>query len=92
MKYRKKPVIVEAIQYTGDNLLEVMKFCKAIRFIDYLYIATLESNMRVNIGDYVIKGVRGEFYPCEKNIFEETYEAVNTKDDYIKVEPKRPFF
>lgn len=42
----------------------------------HVYIETLEGNMRVNIGDYVIKGVRGEFYPCEKSIFEETYEVV----------------
>lgn len=78
MKYRKKPIVVEAIQYTGDNLLEIMKFCgEGKTLFDYcLYIATLEGNMRVNIGDYVIKGVRGEFYPCEKSIFEETYEVV----------------
>ena len=76
MKCKKKPVVVEAIQYTGDNLLEVMKFCKDALFIDYLYIATLEGNTRVRKGDYIIKGVRGEFYPCEKSIFEETYEVV----------------
>ena len=81
MKYKKKPIVVEAMQYTGDNLLEVMKFCKAIRFIDYLYIATLEGNMRVNIGDYVIKGVRGEFYPCKPDIFKETYETVSMVSD-----------
>lgn len=94
MKYRKKPIIVEAIQYTDDNLLEVMKFCGEGKtlFDYYLYIVTLEGNMRVNIGDYVIKGVRGEFYPCKPDIFEETYEAINTNDDHIKVEPKRPFF
>lgn len=94
MKYRKKPIIVEAIQYTDDNLLEVMKFCGEGKtlFDYYLYIVTLEGNMRVNIGDYVIKGVRGEFYPCKPDIFEETYEAINTNDDRIKVEPKRPFF
>lgn len=94
MKYRKKPIIVEAIQYTDDNLLEVMEFCGEGKtlFGSYLYIVTLEGNMRVNIGDYVIKGVRGEFYPCEKSIFEETYEAVNTNDDHISVKPKRPWF
>ena len=79
MKCRKKPIVVEAIQYTDDNLLEVMKFCdggKMIIFDYYLYIVTLEGNMRVHKGDYIIKGVHGEFYPCEKNIFEETYEVV----------------
>lgn len=78
MKYKKKPVIVEAIQYTDDNLLEVMKFCGEGKtlFDYYLYIVTPEGNMRVCKGDYIIKGVRGEFYPCEKSIFEETYEVV----------------
>ena len=78
MKYRKKPIVVEAMQYTGDNLLEVMKFCGEGKtlFYYYLYIATLEGNMRVSIGDYVIKGIHGEFYPCTKSIFEETYEVV----------------
>ena len=95
MKYRKKPIIVEAIQYTGNNLLEVMKFCdggKKTIFGCYLYIVTLEGNMRVNEGDYIIRGVRGEYYPCEKSIFEETYEAIDTNDNHICVEPKRPFF
>lgn len=94
MKYRKKPIVVEAIQYTDDNLLEVMKFCGEGKtlFGSYLYIVTLEGNMRVNVGDYVIKGVRGECYPCEKSIFEETYEAVNTNDDHISIKPKRPWF
>lgn len=79
MKCRKKPIVVEAIQYTDDNLLEVMKFCdggKKTIFDYYLYIVTLEGNMRVRKGDYIIKGAHGEFYPCEKNIFEETYEVV----------------
>lgn len=79
MKCRKKPIVVEAIQYTADNLLEVMKFCaggKKTIFDDYLYIVTLEGNMRVRKGDYIIKGVHGEFYPCEKSVFEETYEVI----------------
>ena len=78
MKCRKKPVIVEAIQYTKNNLLEVMKFCGEGKtlFDYYLYIVTLEGNMRVHKGDYIIRGVRGEVYPCEKSIFEETYEVI----------------
>lgn len=80
MKCRKKPVVVEAIQYTDDNLLEVLKFCdggKKTIFDYYLYIVTLEGNMRVSKGDYIIKGVHGEFYPCDKSIFEETYEVID---------------
>lgn len=78
MKYRKKSIVVDAIQYTDDNLLEIMKFCGEGKtlFDYYLYIVTLEGNMRVYKGDYIIKGVHGEFYPCEKSIFEETYEVV----------------
>lgn len=78
MKCRKKPIIVEAIQYTENNLLEVMKFCGEGKtlFDYYLYIVTLEGNMRVHKGDYIIRGVRGEVYPCEKSIFEETYEVI----------------
>lgn len=94
MKYRKKPVVVEAIQYTDNNLLDVVKFCGEDNtiFDYYLYIVTLEGNMRVSKGDYIIKGVHGEFYPCKPDIFEETYEAVNTNDDHISVKPKRPWF
>lgn len=94
MKYRKKPVVVEAIQYTDNNLLDVVKFCSEGNtiFDYYLYIVTLEGNMRVSKGDYIIKGVHGEFYPCKPDIFEETYEAVNTNDDHISVKPKRPWF
>ena len=86
MKYRKKPIIVEAIQYTGDNLLEVMKFCgEGKTLFDYcLYIVTLEGNMRANKGDYIIKGVHGEFYPCKPDIFKETYETVSMVSDNDK--------
>lgn len=78
MKCRKKPIVVEAIQYTKNNLLEVMKFCGEGKtlFDFHLYVVTLEGNMRVHKGDYIIRGVQGECYPCEKNIFEETYEVV----------------
>lgn len=94
MKYRKKPVVVEAIQYTDNNLLDVVKFCGEGNtiFDYYLYIVTLEGNMRVSKGDYIIKGIHGEFYPCKPDIFEETYEALNTNDNHISVKPKRPWF
>ena len=92
MKYRKRPVVVEAIQYVDGNLSEVMKFCKDTLFTDHLYICTLEGNMRVSKGDYIIKGVHSEFYPCKPDIFEETYEAVNTNDDHVSIKPEKPFF
>lgn len=86
MKYRKKPIVVEAIQYTGDNLVEVVKFCDKdkVLFNHYFYIVTLEGNMRANIGDYIIKGIHGEFYPCKKSIFEETYESCDCDVGEVK--------
>lgn len=82
-KFRKKPVVIEAHQLTVDNMEFVEEWCggsiKGIklpvedRCID---IQTLEGEMRAGIGDYVIKGIQGEFYPCKPDIFEATYEAV----------------
>lgn len=77
MMYVKKPIPVEAIQYTGRNLLEVTQFAKAHFSIDpsgNLYIDTLEGEMRCDAGSYIIRGVEGEYYPCRKDIFEKTYE------------------
>lgn len=79
MKYRKKPVEIEAIQWNGSNLEELVGFvgAKTIEMIGKTpYIKTLEGKMMVSEGDYVIKSVEGEFYPCKPNIFEQTYEKV----------------
>lgn len=79
-KYRKKPVIVEAIQWTGDNTSEVMEFCnKASRLMDgkklyALIIKTLEGDMKCERDDWIIKGINGEFYSCKPDVFEKTYE------------------
>nr|WP_028983324.1 hypothetical protein [Sporolactobacillus terrae] len=94
-KYRKKPVIVEAVQFTKENFLEVQKFIKRawgpsdLQLVHCdkgimtedgaqvsLIIPTLEGNHRADNGDYIIKGVNGEFYPCKPDIFEKTYEPV----------------
>lgn len=79
-KYVKKPVVVEAIKYDGTNKVEIQEFMD--RYLDdtqdgQLKIETLEGIMLANVGDYIIKGVSGEFYPCKPNIFEKTYEKVN---------------
>lgn len=79
-KYVKKPVVVEAIKYDGANKVEIQEFMD--RYLDdtqygQLKIETLEGIMLANIGDYIIKGVSGEFYPCKPDIFEKTYEKVN---------------
>ena len=94
MKYRKKPVVVEAIHWTGLNSTEIMDFTgKHLKYgvdedmstayiagqgppVCYIEIPTLEGVMRGLSGDYIIKVVNGEFYPCKPDIFEKTYEAV----------------
>ena len=77
-KYRKKPVVIEAIQWAGNNLSEIYNFIG--RTVDNkettLVIHTLEGDMEASIGDYIIKGVNGEFYPCKPDIFDKTYEEV----------------
>lgn len=81
MKYKKKPVAIDAIQWTGDNIDELREldgFTEVhARLGDKLIIHTLEGDHRADIGDYIIRGVRGEFYPCKKDIFEETYEPAD---------------
>jgi hypothetical protein len=85
MKYRKKPVVIEALQWTGENVNEVLEFVNRadIRITNHMrdgemkseiHIHTLEGPMHASQGDWIIKGVRGEFYPCKPDIFEETYE------------------
>lgn len=83
-KYRKKPIVVEAIQvrYGYINLKEVHEFLgEQGGFHNLLgkkpFIRTLEGDMYISDGDYIIKGVQGEFYPCKPDIFEATYETVD---------------
>ena len=80
-KYRKKPVIIEAVQLQKDNIEECSKFMSVESsggaidvFSDRININTLEGIMHASFGDYIIKGVKGEFYPCKPDIFRETYE------------------
>ena len=93
MKYRKRPVVIDAIQWTGENQREMWDFLTGRTndymsvsgdnfYIDHskikggLVIKTLEGEHLASIGDYIIKGVKGEFYPCKPDIFEATYEPV----------------
>lgn len=81
MKYRKKPVTVEAVQWTGENwkeLIELENFSDVGLFGNNgdLAVKTLEGWLYASPGDYIIRGIRGEFYPCKPDIFEETYEPV----------------
>jgi hypothetical protein len=81
-KYRKKPVVIEAIQYTGDNDDEIRAFAVDNYKMDLeegkCIIDSMEGKFVCSKGDYVIKGVKGEFYPCKPDIFEQTYEEVKS--------------
>jgi hypothetical protein len=77
--YRTKPVVISALQWTGNNSEEMLKFCERCFFKSEkrdLIIVTLEGDMQATIGDYIIKGVKNEFYPCKEDIFKLTYETV----------------
>lgn len=89
LEYKKKPVSIRACKWTGNNYDELKEFVGGSLTVDInrsflrshdfdmsLTIKTLEGDMKVSLGDYIIKGVRGEFYPCKAGIFEETYERV----------------
>jgi hypothetical protein len=90
-QYRKKPVVIEAIQWDGNNFDDIKDFADSkVRCPTYdeycinvygedkttLLIYTLEGTMIASKGDFIIKGVKGEFYPCKPDIFEETYEKI----------------
>lgn len=83
-KYIKKPIEIEAIKWNGQNFGEIAVFCKDILLADTnkdeLLIKTLEGNMIASLGDYIIKGVKGEFYPCKPDIFEKTYTNKNSEN------------
>ena len=77
-KYRKKPVVIDAVQWTGNNEEEILDFCNGKSTFTAtdkeIVINTLEGTMHASKGDYIIRGVQGEYYPCKPDIFEETYE------------------
>lgn len=85
-KYIKRPVEVETVKWTGMNHEEVFSFCgDRIAFeFSHLYIKTLEGSMHVSKGDYIIKGVEGEFYPCKPDIFHKTYQASSEVEEGTK--------
>lgn len=82
MKFRKKPVVIEAVQFTGENDAEVFLFLGFSKTYfsgepgpsQKIEIRTLEGVLTASRGDWIIKGIRGEFYPCKPDIFEATYE------------------
>ena len=72
-KYRKKPVVIEAVQYNGDNLDDIIIW-SSYAVTQECKIVTLEGMLNISVGDYIIKGVKGEYYPCKPAVFQETYE------------------
>ena len=80
-RYRKKPVTIEAVRWTGNNISEICKFTgrdvSHLLSSGQLYIETLEGVHHASVGDYIIKGVKGEFYPCKPDIFANTYEEAD---------------
>jgi hypothetical protein len=78
--YRKRPVVIEAVHYDGSFPLAFLRGDERVRRdpdSDGLVIYTLEGAMRCSLGDWLIRGIQGELYPCKPDIFEQTYEAVD---------------
>lgn len=84
--FRKKPVVIEAVQFVGHNYAAIAAFtdgaarysstrCGDVETNCCLIIPTLEGDHKANVGDWIIKGVNGEFYPCKPDIFAKTYDA-----------------
>lgn len=88
MKARKKPVVVEVVRFylSNPDSIDDVKAFTGKYFAEYqehyasdkrnYYIRTLEGEMKLTDGDYIIKGVNGEFYPCKPDIFKKTYEVI----------------
>lgn len=76
--YKKKPVVISATKYTGNNIDEIIEFTQGKAYIGSsgLMITTLEGEHLASIGDYIIRGIHGEFYPCKPDIFHKTYESI----------------
>lgn len=82
-KFRKKPVIIEAEHFTEENKNRAFRFITCTCYPSWdaenkpiIKIQTLEGEMTASLGDWIIKGVNGEFYPCKPDIFEKTYERI----------------
>ena len=79
MRYRKRPVVIEAVQYDGTFPLAFLRGDERVTSgsAGSLEISTLEGVMRAEKGDWIIRGIKGELYPCKPDIFAQTYEAVS---------------
>lgn len=89
MKYRKKPIVIDAFRWTFDIVPDWWKELKGVTVIPNTgsaLIPTLEGIMKAEVGDYIIRGVQGEVYPCKPDIFAQTYELVSDE----KSDPRCP--
>ena len=80
-KYIKRPIEIEAIQFFTENIEKILNFLgdfphKYVASEEMLIISTLEGDLLVRYGDYIIKGIYGEFYPCKPEIFKDSYTEV----------------
>lgn len=82
--FKKEPIAIQAIRYTGDNIEEIWDtfgeddIFGPVEGDPCAYIITLEGKMRCNVGDWIIRGVQGEVYPCRHDIFLQTYRKVGS--------------
>lgn len=88
MKYRKKPVVIDAVKWNGNKvsetpnwIVEALDKGVIIRYGNEVHIRTLEGVMKASPDDYIIKGVNGEIYPCKPDIFEKTYEIATVEEN-----------
>jgi hypothetical protein len=97
MQYRKKPVVIDAQCWLGtaETAVSIVNWIldsggEAYYVVDpiaarpYIAIETLEGVMRASVGDWIIRGVQGEFYPCKPDVFEATYEPANPQNESIE--------
>lgn len=79
--YRKQPKIIEAVRWDGYNVEEIDNFLGKRPAVGHKFtISTLEGMVWVSVGDWVIKGIAGEFYPCKDEVFKQSYEHVSHKE------------
>ena len=95
-KFVKKPVVIEAIQYNGINITEIESFVgvKLPTVLlsaenTQLVIPTLEGDMKASKGDYIIKGIKGEFYPCKPDVFKQSYNMIKENNGILSEGEKR---
>jgi hypothetical protein len=73
-----KPVRVVGVEWTGDNLEEIKRFCNGMAFMEarHLFIETREGTSRASLGDWIIQGTRGEFYPVKPDVMADKYDRI----------------